>query len=469
MLGFEDFENFDDYFADIFDYVVIDKDATEEELQRLYDGEIKVIREVIPLFGETYKDFGVISRNLIESLFNIANIELDGKLEIENAKDENNSPKTTISIDEIREEENENTTKLKLAEESPKPKVKEVDEPVTEEHKTKEEVEPEDVTYKPPKDLSFEDSIKATIDEIVENRNEQAQLWLQKICSRDSDQEVVVASILIKRWIETEPVERKQELGNLINLLYLNHKQSYEQILTQRILNKIVNLDEDYIVKIANSFKYLRETNIELCEKVVQNILHPISIPHQDNPVITELGKVTLLQMVLGSKRLSRVAISGLLNILDGKADPSPEIWNILTAFNAAMVGIELIINFSIDRAEELIRRSPLLRYSGSFITTINKIMVYWKEGDNNAISRITGSVLPPQMVRKLERIDLARKIKKLRVVPLSTLAETLNLDPKKLEVMIAELVMKDDLDIKMEVLDNRMVIVYQGNEPDEN
>ncbi len=164
LLGFEDFENFDDYFADIFDYVVIDKDATEEELQRLYDGEIKVIREVIPLFGETYKDFGVISRNLIESLFNIANIELDGKLEIENAKDENNSPKTTISIDEIREEENENTTKLKLAEESPKPKVKEVDEPVTEEHKTKEEVEPEDVTYKPPKDLSFEHSIKATID-----------------------------------------------------------------------------------------------------------------------------------------------------------------------------------------------------------------------------------------------------------------------------------------------------------------
>ncbi|RMG19655.1 MAG: hypothetical protein D6732_29565, partial [Methanobacteriota archaeon] len=439
-------------------------------LQRLYDGEIKVIREIIPMFGQSYKDFSGIARNLVESLFNIANIELNGKVEIPTVKTEGNSLKTAISIDEIREEDDETSTRLKLKDEPVKTKsVVEEESKPEEEQKEIEIEEQEEETYKPPKDLSFEDSIKVTIDEIIEKRNEQAQLWLQNVCNRDSDQEVVVASILISKWIETEPIEKKQELGNLINLLYLNHKQSYEQILTQRILNKISNLDEDYITKIANSFKYLRETNIELCEKVVQNVLHPISVPNQDNPVITELGKVTLLQIVLGSKRLSRVAISGLLNILDGKADPSPEIWNILTAFNAAMVGIELIINFSIDRAEELIRRSPLLRYSGSFITTINKIMVYWKEGDNNAIARITGSVLPPQMVRKLERIDLARKIKKLRVVPLSTLAETLNLDPKKLEVMIAELVMKDDLDIKMEVLDNRMVIVYQGTDSDEN
>lgn len=470
LLDFENFDSLDKFFADVFDYVVIDKNASEDELKRLYNGEIKVISEIIPLEGQEFDDYHKISHDLVESLFNIANLNIESNFGVERKEVEPNDFKTTISINEIREEEHEGSNSVSVKEETPvktESKVEVVPEETTSEKAQVDE--PSDESYSPPEDLSFEESIKATIEEIVENRNEQAQLWLQNICSKDSDQEVVVASILVSKWIETEAPEKKRDIGNLINLLYLNHKQSYEQILTQRILNKIANLDEDYITRIANSFKYLRESNIELCEKVIQNILHPISIPNETNPVITELGKVTLLQMVLGSKRLSRVAISGLLNILDAKSDPSPEIWNILTAFNAAMVGIELIINFSIDRAEELIRRSPLLRYSGSFITTINKIMVYWKEGDNNAIARITGSVLPPQMVRKLERIDLARKIKKLRVVPLSTLAETLNIDPKKLEVMIAELVMKDDLDIKMEVLDNRMVIVYEGTDADED
>ncbi len=485
ILGFDDIEKIDRQLADLSDYVLLNKDATEEEVKRLFDADVKVIKEQIPSTFEEVSEMKDSFDGLKESIFTIANISQNFVKE----KSEpivSSEPKTTISIDEIREELEEiheiepKTTngqkKKEIQEEKEEPIDKEtkqkemkseVDEKVPKEEtkQEKEIVKEEKEEYQPSDDLSFEEAVQMALYDIIHHRNEKAQSWLQNLCEKDSDQEVVIATILVNKIIETENLDRKRDLISVLNLLYLNYKQSYEQIFTQKLLVAIKNLEEDYLQKIVVTFQWLKDQNIELCEKIIKNILQPISTPHEDNPVITEIGKVILLQLVFGSKRLSRIAISGLLHILDVRGDPSPEVWNILTAFNAAMVGIELIINFSIERAEELIRRSALLRYTGSFITTINKIMVYWKEGNNNAIATMTGSVLPPPMVRKLERIDLARKIKKLRVVPLRTLAETLNIDPKKLEVMIAELVMKDDLDIKMEVLDNRMVIVYNGPE----
>ncbi len=466
LLGFEDRETFDKQIADIADFIILDQNAPEDEIQRLLDLGVKTVKEAIPTKEELEATKDSSKFGILETLSNIAQIPMDigdGDSEVdEQGEQELKEAKSALSINEIRElpEELDEEKPIETAQEK---ESETIQEQVTEGKQETQVATPVEFTLD--ETLSFEEKIATAVRAVVKNHDVNAQSWLQTVCSGDHDQEVLIASYILTKTIDTENHELKKNYINLINFLYLNDKQSYEQILTQKILSGINSLDEEALSKIVDTFSLLKVYNIELCEIVVTNLLNPIATPNEINPVITELGKLTLLQIVLDSKRLSRLTISGLLNILDARTDPSSEIWNILTAFNAAMVGIELIVNFSKDRAEELIRRTPLLRYTGSFINTINKIMVYWKEGDKQAIANLTGSVLPTQMVRKLERIDLARKIRKLRVVPLTTLAETLNMDPKKLEVMIAEMVMKDDLDIKMEVLDGRMVIVYDGPE----
>jgi hypothetical protein len=86
--------------------------------------------------------------------------------------------------------------------------------------------------------------------------------------------------------------------------------------------------------------------------------------------------------------------------------------------------------------------------------------MQAWKEGDKGAISTATGSILPEETLRKFERLELARKVEKLKMVQLSTLAESLGRDVETVERLITELIVNDELHAKMKLIEDKMYLV---------
>ena len=126
---------------------------------------------------------------------------------------------------------------------------------------------------------------------------------------------------------------------------------------------------------------------------------------------------------------------------------------------------MELVTNFSISKVDELIRKSNILRFTGSYYSTITRVTKAWKDGDKTSISTATGSILPEETLRKFERLELARKVDKLKMVQLSTLAESLGRDVETVERLITELIVNDELKAEMKLIDEKMYLVSSSTE----
>ena len=80
-----------------------------------------------------------------------------------------------------------------------------------------------------------------------------------------------------------------------------------------------------------------------------------ILLKESEKAVIVEKSKLTILQLVVRNKKLTRVAIHELLVLLDKNVDSKTNttIWNLLTSFEAGTVALELVTQFSTEKVNE--------------------------------------------------------------------------------------------------------------------
>ena len=486
---------------EIIDYVVVDQDI-EVESESITEYGAKFLSEKLPSKEERdIKEY----RGFIESIISIAGSSIipvfpeddeeestpknpieektNGSLKTIDELHESKKEQGIQKVPEIEEEELETDEYITLQskEEVPKsegePKEEELDkanEPteqspsqeinVENKIEQKKEIEDDVNIFDPEVSESWEDALKRAINVYIDEGAEPAYTWIIKQIERDPDLRENISQVLLNRLLSSEGTAQKKKTISLLKQMFEFIKQSIVQVFSAYLLNTITSKDFEKTRDFVFMFTLLQSEMIEFCEDIIRSIIKDITIKRED-PLIFEMSKLTLIQLVIHSRRLKRISISKILTLMDARIDSSPTyLWNFLMCFDAGSVAVELVTQFSISRSEELINRTPLLRYTGSFFTTLQMVMTYWKSGDQIAITEITGSILPDNTIRKLERMDLASKIEKLGTVPLTTLAKTLGKDPEEIERLIAELIMNDDIDVRLEVVDNRMIVMYNQN-----
>ncbi len=474
---------FTDKLAELCDYVIVEEESSFTKMLR--ENGLKVLQEFYSQLSTVDQIDDLYKSEFLSNLFNIAKIDLAGlkpqinknnnsssptnpsdkaetvesnnsKIDKDSSKNENTDGDTQANgVETIQKEE-----KLEKPENGSEIPASTIVEEVQEEH-----------GFSPDESETLEETLNRALSalsvESITDVNRPEIQWILSLCDQDHEKEVQVLSFIMNKFINIESFESKRKYVSLLGLFYDFYRQTMVQIATKEINDSIESKSEEILNNYGKSFQILRDEIPDFAERIVKNVVTSVCTI-KDDPVVNELGKVTVLQLVLPSKNLSRIAISGILTMLSSNPNsPPPELWNILTGFSGSMVGVEMITNFTKDTAEELIRKSALLRYTGSYITTINKILNAWSSGDSNLVSSLAGGYLPNQTLRKLERLELARNIKRLRTIPLETLADISNMDTKTIESMIAEMALKDNLNVKMEMIDNRMIVVYEGSDED--
>ncbi|MHA2091477.1 MAG: hypothetical protein ACW98K_11515, partial [Candidatus Kariarchaeaceae archaeon] len=305
------------------------------------------------------------------------------------------------------------------------------------------------------------DTVKRAIELSFEEENSDALSWLIEQSKVDNDDEVQIAEEVINTWIDSRTnTMRRKGAANLAKISF-DHRDTYLQILQRHMISAVTEGKEDQRRRLVPLLSILHEVDTTLSEALVKGITRQLSVLRENYDIaVIERAKLTILQLVISSKRLSKITINELLQLIDSKPNVGPEIWNILIAFDAGSVALELVTNFSLSNVEEIVRRSNLLRFTGSYYSTFSKVMQAWKEGDKGAISTATGSILPEETLRKFERLELARKVEKLKMVQLSTLAESLGRDVETVERLITELIVNDELHAKMKLIEDKMYLV---------
>ncbi|MFV2014413.1 MAG: hypothetical protein ACC656_03215, partial [Candidatus Heimdallarchaeota archaeon] len=289
--------------------------------------------------------------------------------------------------------------------------------------------------------------------------------WLSNQSKFDTDNEVQIAGEVMKSWVESKSnVERRKGAG-IVSSLAKGRRETYLQIMQRLMVTSVIDSNEDRRRRLIQIFNVLNEVDGSLSEALVREITKNMAMPPDDKPAILERSKLSIVQLVIHSRRLTKVSINELLNILDKENPPAAQIWNILTTFDAGMVAIELVTNFSIAKTSEIIRKANFLRFTGSVYTILQEVIKAWQSGDINAIGETTGAIIPEETLRKFERLELARKVQKLKMVQLSALAESLNKDVETVERLVTELIVNDELKAEMKLVDDKMYLVANGEE----
>lgn len=476
LLGFENgFESFIADIPNIADYLVTNLN-NHDLLDAVLDAGTKVINEEIPTNNDSFE----IIQNYLSTLLKIGQIELQN--------DVNREPEKEVvkSIEEFRENEDEllikkdtvvaepstdteskykkestitkEETKDKITDVTPAEKANKVEE-ITEEE-IGDELRP---YFQLKEEELWEDAVKRAIDKGINNDDENAINWLFDQCQNDQDQEIFIANQLFNKLLIIDTKILQNKVANVIARFYQTYKESYIQIYNNSLLNAILNKNSESRRELVEVFTAINSASRDLGERIISTVILSLT-QERDDPTILEKCKLTLLQLVIRSVRLTKLTIASILTLIDAKKDTAPFLWSFLLAIDASDVAIELVTRFSEDRVDNMLRKSPLLRYTGSYITTIKEVISAWKIGDKNKITSITGSILPENAIKKLERMDILNIIAKMGTIPLKTLAETISKKPEEVEVLVAQLIMNDNAPLKMELIDNRMVIISIPN-----
>ncbi|MCH8906778.1 MAG: hypothetical protein IH840_06790 [Candidatus Heimdallarchaeota archaeon] len=308
------------------------------------------------------------------------------------------------------------------------------------------------------------DAVKRGIESIFTHKNAPALEWLIAESKEDSDKEVQIAQTLLSNWISARTIKARRTGAETIFKLSEVGRETYLQVLTKQMLSAVFDGQEDVRRRLIQNLSVLTEIGPSLSEQLIRGLARQLSNPSDATPAIVEIAKLTIIQLVINSRKLSRVAIQVFLDILDKEPGSSAQIWNILTTFDAGSVAIELVTNFSIDKAEEIVRRANFLKLTGSVYTIITEVLNAWETGDKDAIAQSTGLILPEETLRKFDRLELARKVQKLKMVQLSALAESLGKDTETVERLVTELIVNDELKAEIKLIEEKMYIVAEEN-----
>ncbi len=465
--------------ANIMDYILLDKDE-KDSIDKLRESGCRVILEDLKANSSNLGE-----NSLLRTIFRIGDIQTaDGESSAINNLEDTGLAQLAVEINsQLKEQENHSTAKpISQLQESPKEAGKDTDAKDNAEAEKTEEVvkiEEENLSDKSVNGVEEEireivengflaleeeewfDTVTRAIENCFEGKDDEAINWLIAQSSLDNDKEVQIAEKFISRWIEMRTVSLRKRGAEMISTLASTHRDSYKQILEKQMINTVTQKQEDKRRLLIPLFSILNDVDNKFGEEIIADITNKLALLKNDTDgALNEKAKLTILQLVIDSNRLIKVATVELLRIFVAKPNIGPEIWNILIAFDAGLVGIELVTHFSIDRAEEIVRRASLLRFTGTYYTILSKVIQSMKEGDKTALSNVTGAIIPEETLRKLERLQLASKVEKLKMVQVSTLAESLGKDVKYVERLITELIVNDELQAEMQLIDDNMYLV---------
>jgi hypothetical protein len=464
--------------ANIMDYILLDK-KEKDSIDKLRESGCRVILEDLDA-----NSINLEENSLLRTIFRIGDIQITNGVEPPTINELEDTGLAQLAIEvqtQSKEEENHSTAKpISQLQESPEEagkdtdsnaedekaeeKVKLVEEVVTEKSVDKVEEEIKEIVengFLALEEEEWFDTVSRAIEDCFEGKNNEAINWLTAQSSLDNDKEVQIAEKFISRWIEMRTVSLRKKGAEMISALASTHRDSYKQILEKQMINTVTQKQEDKRRLLIPLFSILNDVDNKFGEEIIAEITNKLALLKNDTDgALNEKAKLTILQLVIDSNRLIKVATVELLRIFVSKPNIGPEIWNILIAFDAGLVGIELVTHFSIDRAEEIVRRASLLRFTGTYYTILSKVIQSMKEGDKTALSNVTGAIIPEETLRKLERLQLASKVEKLKMVQVSTLAESLGKDVKYVERLITELIVNDELQAEMQLIDDKMYLV---------
>ncbi|MHA1992108.1 MAG: PCI domain-containing protein [Candidatus Hodarchaeales archaeon] len=299
-------------------------------------------------------------------------------------------------------------------------------------------------------DIIEDDKLPEDFDKYIEE--------IENAIKNDSSVAIFSGNRLIEIITETGSDKIRKFGITVFTKLSEERKIAFKRIIQSWLKNALDNPDFGIQEHQAKILLLIADQDPELIGDTLKAFISQVST-NGISEIEKERSKNLILQVAINNKFATKSAINQYLELFDDKEVSEGDLWASLTSFDARLVGIELVENFSLDVCHEITEKA-LEKHLGSFSSLLNDIVSAFNEGDMDKLLGIVGN-LSEAAVRKAKRLALAQKIEKLGSVQLETFAKSIKEDPKELEALVYEMVMNNEINAKLDMIEGKMFIKF--------
>ncbi|MHA1198049.1 MAG: PCI domain-containing protein [Candidatus Heimdallarchaeaceae archaeon] len=277
---------------------------------------------------------------------------------------------------------------------------------------------------------------------------------------------------IMKKLLKLREVNPEEKIADMITYLSAHKPDYYTERLTS-LLEETINseTESDFYQNLRTSSLVVRSSLLiagEIIENFITKYIATVDIYLEDKlrRMINAFSATNTDMMHLVSKVLLRI-----FTIEISKEDQDDEIINrivaFLTMFDGFTVSMALITQDSDVVRESFLEEISELQINIPFKTIIsNLIGIYNNSTYEELIQELHGRMLPDSVELEMMKRKYISSLSKVGSIPLELFADQVGLSIEKAEKMIYDMILKEEIQARIELVNGRLYIVQEGKEP---
>ncbi len=144
-------------------------------------------------------------------------------------------------------------------------------------------------------------------------------------------------------------------------------------------------------------------------------------------------------------------------------------IMSFLSLFDGCTVGIAFILNDVEKVFESIIAKFETMHFSVSYEEIVKNVLQAYKDGTyEDLIEALRGRDLPESIEFEMMKNKYIKNLSKVGSIPLEIFAENLKIPIEKAEKVIYDMILKEEITARIELVSGRLYIVQEQNEDEE-
>ncbi|HUT80055.1 MAG TPA: hypothetical protein VMZ29_02540 [Candidatus Bathyarchaeia archaeon] len=218
-------------------------------------------------------------------------------------------------------------------------------------------------------------------------------------------------------------------------------KGYFLEILENAYEEPIEEIREHLVKALHNIAIRIPESVVDGLEDFLEEVIVGKRVPEVPNKVLHD----ATLKVVSGNFHLTRIAISVRLKIIAKGGKLAARCVEELEDYNATLIGLTIIENFSYDEAEKLLKDTAFKKLGAIFLEFIQQMLEAYKDGSFNLLEEVVDKKIevPTTVIEKFFEIKINKTLEGMKNVPLEVFKENSIVSEEEAEQIIYRLVVQ--------------------------
>ena len=277
---------------------------------------------------------------------------------------------------------------------------------------------------------------------------------------------------LMKKLVKIRETNPEEKIADMITYLSAHKPDFYTERLTILLEDTIKSQTENEFYQNLKTTSLVIRSSLLIAGEIIEPFIikyigtTDIYLEDKLRRMINSFSVSNLDMMMLISKVLLNI-----FAIEIAKEEQDDEIINRIVAFlsmyDGFTVSIALITQESDEVRESFLEEISELQIDIPFKTIVSKLLgIYYNSTYDELVHELHGRILPDTVELEMLKRKYISSLSKVGSIPLELFAEQVGLTVEKAEKMIYNMILKEEIAARIELVNGRLYIVQEGKEP---